>query len=168
MRKNKCRKTYEEMKAKRLEHPFLHSAYKLKEVAKQFERGLDDVRRIARFKNGKGSKHDLRSCTSEDIHIYLRQTPELIAWSLGFHVFYGIDGLKGDGVDAETIEFLKNWYIPRLERLIEKCDYVHGLIRTNIKHEYENFKRDESDVFELFDEALIITDSILDDAGHPR
>lgn len=168
MNGNKCRKTYEEMKAKRLAHPFAHSGYKLKEVAGRFESGLDNVRRIARFKNGIGSKYDLRSCTSADIHIYLRRAPEQIASNLGYHVIYGIDGLKGDGVDAETIEYLKNWYIPRIEKLIDKCDFVSDLIRTNIRHEYENFKHDESDVFELFDEALIITDSILDDSEHSR
>jgi metal-dependent amidase/aminoacylase/carboxypeptidase family protein len=120
---NKCRKTYEEMKAKRLAHPFAHSAYKLKEVAAHFESGMDDVKRIARFKNGKGTKHDLRSCTSEDIHIYLRKTPELIAWRLGF---------------------------------------------TNIKHEYENFKHGDSDVFELLVKAMDITDRILNEAKLSR
>lgn len=168
MGKQVCRKTYDEMKAKRLENPFEHSIYKLKEVAERFEGNEDEIRRIARFKNGKGSKYDLRACTSEDIHIYLRKAPEHIAWVLGYHVIYGIDGLKGNGVSAETIKYLKKCYIPRIERLVDKCDYVSDLIRTNIRHEYENFKRDESDVFELVDEALIITDSILEDAGYAR
>jgi hypothetical protein len=165
---NKCRKTYEEMKAKRLEHPFAHSGYKLKEVAEQFESGLDDVRRIARFKNGKGNKHDLRSCTTEDIHIYLRKTPELIAWSLGFHVFFGIDGLKGDGVTNEKINYLKQQFSPMIERIVDDCDRVSDQIRTNIKHEYENFKNGDSDVFELLSKAMDVTDRILDEAELSR
>lgn len=64
---NKCRKTYEEMKAKRLEHPFEHSLYKLKEVAGRFEAGLDDIRRIANYKNGVGSKYDWTSPTFVDV-----------------------------------------------------------------------------------------------------
>lgn len=168
MSKNKCRKTYDEMKAKRLEHPFEHSLYKLKEVATQFESGMDDVNRIAQFKNRKCTKHDLRSCTSEDIHIYLRKTPELIAWSLGFHVFYGIDGLKGDGVRAETIDYLKDYYSPMIEQIVDDCDRVSALIRTNIRHEYENFKHGDSDVFELLSKAMDVTDRILHDAGLSR
>jgi hypothetical protein len=156
------------MKAKRLEHPFEHSLYKLKEVAAGFEAAKENIRRIARYKKGECTKHDLRSCTSEDIHIYLRKAPNHMAWDLGYHIIYGIDGLKGDGVSAETIKNLKKDYLPRIDKLIDECDKVSDLIRTNISREYENFKRDESDIFELFDEALIITDSILDDAGYPR
>ncbi len=168
MSRNKCRKTYEEMKVKRLAHPFAHSAYKLKEVAAHFESGMDDVRRIARFKNGKGTKHDLRSCTSEDIHIYLRKTPELIAWRLGFHVFYGIDGLKGDGVSTEKINYLKQQFSPMIEQIVDDCDRVSDQIRTNIKHEYENFKHGDSDVFELLVKAMDITDRILNEAELSR
>jgi hypothetical protein len=168
MSKNICRKTYEEMKAKRLEHPFEHSLYKLKEVAGRFERSIDEVRNIAKFKNGKGTKHDLSSCTSSDIHIYLRKAPEHIACALGHHVFYGVDGLKGDGVSTATIDYLKKYYLPKIESLVDDCDRVSDLIRTNIKHEYENFKHGESDVFELLDKALVITDRILEDAGHSR
>jgi hypothetical protein len=168
MSTSKCRKTYEKMKTKRLEYPFEHSGYKLKEVATQFESGMDDVRRIAKFKNGKGTKYDLRSCTSEDIYIYLRKTPELIAWYLGFHVLYGIDGLKGDGVPPTKINYLKKYYSPMIERIVDDCDRVSDLIRTNINYEYENFKHGESDVFELLRKALDVTDRILSDAGLSR
>ena len=110
MSKQVCRKTYEEMKAKRLENPFEHSLYKIREVADRFERSEDEIRRIARYKNRQGTKYDLTACTSEDIHIYLRKAPNHIAWVLGFHVIHGIDGLKGDGVSPETIKYLKQYY----------------------------------------------------------
>lgn len=163
-----CRKTFEETKKQRLKNPFQHSLYKLNEVARRLESSLEDVRCIVRYKNGTGSKYDLRCCTSEDIHIYLRKAPEHIAWVLGFHVLYGIDGLSGDGVSAQTVSYLKKYYTPRIEKLIDECDRVSDLIRTNIRHEYAKFEYDESDVFELFNEALVITESILDDAGHAR
>lgn len=165
---NKCRKTYEEMKAKRLVHPFAHSGYKLKEVATGLQRSKDNVKSIAKFKNGKSNGYDMTCCTAADICIYLRKAPENITEDLGFNVFYGIDGLKGDGVSSATIDFLKKRYIPRIETLIDECDRVSHLIRTNINYEYDNFKRDDSEIYELLDEALSIINGILADAGIPR
>ena len=55
-----------------------------------------------------------------------------------------------------------------IEQIVDDCDRASDQIRTNIKHEYENFKHGDSDVFELLVKAMDITDRILNEAELSR
>ena len=160
----RLRKKYEGWKLERLNYPFAHSLYKLEECSDRFERSCAAIISIMNFKNGTGRKEALMSCTPEDIHIYLKREPDDIAWRLGYHIIYGIDGLKGDGVDPTEIKRMKVSYSPLIEKLVDDCDRVGDLIRTNIGYEYNNFKYGQSDILDLIMRAKAITDGIINEA----
>ena len=164
MSKNICRKTFEEMKTKRLNNPFKFSLYKLKECSTRLERSYAEITNILNFKNGIGRKEALSACTTEDIYIYLKDEPDSIAWRLGYHIIYGIDGLKGDGVGPIEIKRMKARYSPLIEKLVDDCDQVRDLIRTSISYEYNKFKYGRSDILDLLMRAKAITDGIINEA----
>ena len=163
MSKNICRKTFEEMKTKRLTNPFKFSLYKLKECSTRFERSYAEITSIMNFKNGTGRKEALLDCTTEDIHIHLKREPGEISWRFGYHIIYGIDGLKGDGVGPIEIKRMKASYSPLIEKLVDDCDRVGDLIRKNIGYEYNNFKYGQSDILDLLMRAKAITDRIINE-----
>ena len=162
---NKCSKRYEEMKQKRAKMPFESSGYKFKEQRYRLEQVMAEIDRIAAVRKYRSNGYELKHCTKEDTHIFLKSIPYNLAENLGYNIVFGIDGLIGDGVDKAKVDKIKNVYTPKIERLVDDCDRVKNLLHGNIKLEYDNLKNGQSETKDLVYSAFALVDDIIIEAG---
>lgn len=156
--------TFQSAQQRRACHPLRSGEYKLKETHNQLKSISDEVRRIADMKNNSRNpeyKKRLRHCTSEDCGNWLKGLPKTIAELMGYNVLPAIDALVGDGISNEDAQQIKSGVLTRINDLVRGCDSAKRLLKGGISIEYNNFKRGDSILAELTDEAESIVDDIL-------
>ena len=161
----KCRKEYKDGLSNRIHHPFPRSIYKLRERVSIWNRFARTINEIKDYKNGLTNPYMFDGCAPHETSIWLKWRPTEIAYRMGYDIVPAIDALKGDGVDEYTIEKIKRKFIPEIEELIDDCDALYDVIKKNIYYEYDNFKKGYSELRDLHERAIDITQGILDYSG---
>jgi hypothetical protein len=161
----KCRKEYKDGLNNRIQHPFPFSIYKLRERVSIWNSFTRTINEIKDYKNGLTNPYMFDGCAPYETSIWLKWRPTEISYRMGYDVVPAIDALKGDGVDQNTIERIKRKFIPEIEELIDDCDALYDVIKKNIYYEYDNFKKGYSELRDLHDRAIDITQGILDYSG---
>tara|TARA_R110002110_G_scaffold110071_5_gene274525 strand:+ start:11159 stop:11644 length:486 start_codon:yes stop_codon:yes gene_type:complete len=108
-------------KAKRLRqaNPLRSGWFKVYEAHRDISSWCEEIDRVGALRSRKGSsRRDLKHCTAEDWHTWLRQLPGNILNEIFLNVFPAMDALGADGVPASKIGEIKKFYIPRLEALV--------------------------------------------------
>lgn len=131
----------ENAKRRRQVNPLRSGWFKLYEAHRDISLWCEEIDRVGALRSRKGSSgRDLRHCTAEDWHIWLRHLPENILDEIFWKVFPAIDALGADGVPASKIEEIKRLYIPRLEALVADIKALPGVNATRER----NAIRDDS------------------------
>lgn len=156
----KVRKAYHQALLQRNLYPLKCGIYKLNEVKDFAEKYLLETQKIARSKQT-SNRCQLRHCTPEDMHTWLKSAPVFVADELGYKVAPAIKALIGDGLSNDDVKRLRMQIQPRIDALLLQCDDVDDLIYTNIEVEYEQMKMGESLVADLYDRLYRLTDFAL-------
>ena len=161
----KCRAKYNEGLKDRIKHPLPYSIYKLRERVVLWDRYATTVNKIKDYKNGLTSPYMFDGCMPFETSIWLKWRPTEISYGMGYNIVPAIAALEGDGVDKDTIERIKEKFMPEIEDLIDDCDALYDVIKKNIYYEYDNFKKGYSELRDLHERAIDITQGILDYSG---
>ena len=139
-----CRQAFERGARQRLQHPLHRGLYKLEEVNADLKAIVEDLRVIARYKQGAARVTDISHCTSLDLPIWLKHVPELVARDLGYNILPAISALAADGLPQSTVTRLSAECKSLANDLVDECESVRSKIRNNISVEYELMKSGDS------------------------
>lgn len=139
-----CRRAFERGARQRLQHPLHQGLYKLEDVNADLKAIAEDLRVIARYKQGAARSTDIRHCTSLDLSIWLKHVPEIVARDLGYNILPAISALVADGLPQSTVTRLSAECKSLANDLVEECESVRSKIRNNISVEYELMKSGDS------------------------
>lgn len=156
--------TFQNAQKRRASYPLRSGEYKLEETHHQLKSLAEEVRRIATMKNNPRNseyKHRLRHCTSEDCANWLKGVTNTIADLMGYNVLPAIDALVGDGISNADAEQIKSKVFHRINELVWACDSAQRVLKQGISVEYGNFKRGDSILAGLADEAESIVNDVL-------
>lgn len=139
-----CTEAFELGEAHSLRNKRTQGAYKLAERLRQWEECVREVERIASVVNNKSSKYDLRHCTHEDKHVWLRRILKHIAYELSADIIPSFKALTGDGMSEADI---KN-YLPHVTRLcqytLQVLESAQQSIKGPIQDEYDRMRDGQS------------------------
>ena len=158
------KQTYQSAQQRRANHPLRNGEYKLKETLQILRSHTEEVRRIADLKNKPNNpeyRHRLHHCAVIDCGIWLKRLPNTISDLMGYNVLPAIDALVADGISYADVKRIKALVFGRINNLIQGCDSAQRLLKQGISVEYDNFKRGDSILAGLADEAESIVSDVL-------
>lgn len=158
------KQTFQTAQQRRANKPLRNGEYKLKETHNLFISHAEEVRRIADMKNCPNKpeyRHRLRHCTQSDCGNWLKGLPNTIADFMGYNVIPAIDAFVADGLSSTDAKRIKGMFSGRINDLIRGCDSAQRLLKQGISVEYRNFKRGDSILAGLVDEAESIVNDVL-------
>ena len=144
-------------------HPLHKGVYKLRESKWKLERALRDVTTITRYKtNNWQLPYAMESCMGDEAASWLKAVPTIITRTLGYEILPALRALTGDGLSSQEITRLKSDLKPKVGSLLVDCEWTHHIIRKNIRHEYNNMKKNQSELAQELKDAIWLCDMALD------
>jgi hypothetical protein len=113
MKFHSCHEAFTQGQVFNQEHPRTRGDYKLREIWRSWKECEEEVKRIARVVIYPSAKDELRHCTDEDKHRWLRDLPMWYAFDLSAYVIPSFAALSGDGMSQAEI----NRHLPSVESL---------------------------------------------------
>jgi hypothetical protein len=157
MIKANCIEAFKQGARDRMQYPLRTGRYKLEELLSSLRSALDELQRIADLKAGKGNGFLLRSCTPDDIHIWLKRLPSHVAYELGRDLLPGIAALRADGVNTEEIVAKGESIKIRLAVTVQEFDLARQEIGKRISVEYQRMRNRKGELSRLIEDALDLT-----------
>jgi hypothetical protein len=110
MPKSTCYEAFNNGSKHRAQFPLPHGAYKLIETRDRLKSCKAEIDRIRNYVSGKADRWSLFQCTYYDKHIWLKDLPEWVSFSLGRDLLPGLLACEGDadGADLITIQSALN------------------------------------------------------------
>ena len=139
-----CTEAFELGEAHSLKNERTQGAYKLAERLRQWEECEREVERIASVANNKSSKYDLRHCTYEDKHVWLRRILKYIAYELTADIIPSFKALTGDGMSTADIERYLPQVIRRCQYTLQVLENAQLSIKGPIQDEYDRMRSGQS------------------------
>ena len=158
---DQCTEIFNQRKSERTHHPMPFGRYKLKEALDRLKRDYENIDDMMGSHNDTFKPKNYTCCTDEDKAIWLKKVPNGIAERFGWEVIPSIDALIGDGITTSEINKIKSIYVPRIENLVNDCEKTRRKISKNIDIEYNNWKKERSDIQPLLNESISIVEEIL-------
>lgn len=151
MTKSSCVQSFNDGKAQRVSYPLHQGRYKLEEQVHNLVAVKETLRMVRDFVSGRSRCVYLVQCMSFDKHIWLKNVPLNIAYSLGYNLLPGLLALKKEGAlcvdrDYPAIEY-------DCEQLVNRLEQVRIAIKKDIKVEYWQMKQGGSLLEPLIDDA---------------
>lgn len=144
MKFHSCNEAFIQGKAFSQEYPRTRGDYKLREIWRHWKECEDEVKRIARVMIYPPAKYELRHCTNEDKHGWLRDLPTWYAFDLSAYVIPSFVALSGDGMSQAEIDR----HLPSVERLCRSSlgtlNQAHRVLQEPIREEYKRMKSGQS------------------------
>ena len=98
-----CQEAFERGARNRLNHPLDRGRYKLEEIDHDLRSIVEDLKVIARYKQGIARPTDISHCTKDDLSIWLKGLPELMSRWAGYYILPAISALQGDGLPLDLV-----------------------------------------------------------------
>ncbi len=156
-----CLDVFNDAVHQRQKTPLCAGRYKLEESRTRMTRSLGELRRIRTFKRGRSDGWDLEQCTREDIHRWLKDLPNHIAWRLGYELLAGLDALVADGANSEAVSALRPRLQREVKRLLGDLELARGDIVNKIEREYGRMRSGTGLLEPLVERAVDLTDEVL-------
>jgi hypothetical protein len=144
MRFRSCHEAFSQGQVFSQKYPRSRGDYKLREIWRNWQRCEAEVKRIARVVTYPLAKDELRHCTNEDKHSWLRDLPTWYAFDLSAYVIPSFVALSGDGMSQAEID----QHLPLVESLCRSSlgtlNQAHHALQAPIREEYRRMKSGHS------------------------
>jgi hypothetical protein len=124
MPKTTCKQRLREGGQSRCKSPLFKGCYKILEVVNDFSTIPEELDRIIGVRTRKVSHHELRHCTAQDAHVWIRNIPLYVAHSLGRNVLPGLLASVYEGSSPDIVCKAYTDLLQRCEALTHKMDSV--------------------------------------------
>ena len=124
MPKKTCNQRLREGGQSRCKSPLFQRCYKILEVVNDFSTIPDEIDRIIGVSTRKVSPDELRHCTAQDAHVWIRNIPLYVAHSLGRNVFPGLLASVYEGSSPDIVCKAYADLMERCETLSHNMDLV--------------------------------------------
>ena len=156
MSKQTCYEAFKQGKMDRTNRPLPYGHYKLREAYENLAEWGKELNRIAVYVSGKTGRNNLMHCTPEDMHVWLKDLPALVAHTVAYELLPGLLALDKDGADSTLIASC----YPNIERecidLLDRLELARLKLQRGIGTEYNLMKHGGSTLMPLMDEAIAI------------
>ena len=163
MPKLTCYEAFNNGAKHRAQFPLPHGAYKLIETRDRLKSCKAEIDRIRNYVSGKADRWSLFHCTYYDKHIWLKDLPEWVSFSLGRDLLPGLLACEGDadGADLITIQSIHPALESSLHKLIDDFESKRQQIKKLIEAEYSVMRTGGSLLEPLVDDAIGLFDKAL-------
>jgi hypothetical protein len=162
MKAKTCLEAFAKGKADSQKYPRTQGAYKLSEVLDRSKRREKEVSRIAKALKDPSSRYDLMHCTYEDMHVWLLDILEHVAYELSATVIPSFKALTGDGMTQSQID----QHLPYVERrckvVLKELERARQSIKGRIHDEYDRMRQGKSVVGDALTHAREMLEEIID------
>lgn len=124
MPKKTCAQRLRDGGQSRCKSPLFQGCYKILEVVTDFSTIPEELDRIIGVRTRKVSPDELRHCTAQDAHVWIRNIPLYVAYSLGRNVLPGLLASVYEGVSPEIVCKAYTDLMQRCEASSHKMDSV--------------------------------------------
>lgn len=124
MPKTTCNQRLREGGQSRCKSPLFKGCYKILEVVNDFSTIPEELDRIIGVRTRKVSHHELRHCTAQDAHVWIRNIPLHVSHSLGRNVLPGLLASVYEGSSPEIVCQAYTDLQQRCEALAHNMDSV--------------------------------------------
>lgn len=124
MTKTTCNQRLRDGAKSRSNSPLFQGCYKIREVITDFSNIPVELDRIIGVRTRKVSPDELRHCTAQDAHVWIRKIPLHVAHSLGRNVLPGLLASVYEGTCPQTVSKAYTDLQQRCEALTHKIDSV--------------------------------------------
>jgi hypothetical protein len=121
-----------------------HGVYKFRERLAQWIEAEMEVTRIARAVCNPKAGHELRHCTPEDKHAWLKKAPIWVAYELGAYILPAFGALVGDGMPDADVRRLLPEVRSRIKSLVVDLHQAQTLVKLSIGAEYRRMRSGSS------------------------
>ena len=127
MPKTTCKQRLHDGELSRRNSPLFQGCYKIREVITDFSNIPAELDRIIGVRTRKVSPDELRHCTAQDAHVWIRNIPLYVAYSLGRNVLPGLLASVYEGSSPDIVCKAYTDLKQRCEALARGMDSVmHG------------------------------------------
>ncbi len=124
MPKKTCAQRLRDGGQSRCKSPLFQGCYKILEVVTDFSTIPEELDRIIGVRTRKVSPDELRHCTAQDAHVWIRNIPLYVAHSLGRNVLPGLLASVYEGASPEIVCKAYTDLMQRCEALTHRLDAV--------------------------------------------
>jgi hypothetical protein len=124
MTKTACNQRLHDGAQSRRNSPLFQGCYKIREVVTDFSSIPAELDRIIGVRTQKVSPDELRHCTAQDAHVWIRKIPLYVAHSLGRNVLPGLLASVYEGTCPKTVCKAYTDLQQRCEALTHNMDSV--------------------------------------------
>lgn len=124
MPKKTCKQRLRDGGLSRCKSPLFQGCYKLLEVVNDFSTIPDELDRIIGVRRRKVSPDELRHCTAQDAHVWIRNIPLYVSHSLGRNVLPGLLASVYEGSSPDIVCKAHADLMERCEALSHNMDLV--------------------------------------------
>ena len=162
MKAKTCLEAFVKGKADSKKYPRTQGAYKLSEVLDRSKRREKEVGRIAKALKDPSSRYDLMHCTYEDMHVWLLDILEHVAYELSATVIPSFKALTGDGMTQSQIDQNLPYVERRSQDVLQELERARQTIKGKIHDEYDRMRRGESVVGDALTHTREMLEEIID------
>jgi hypothetical protein len=147
MKFHSCNEAFIQGKAFSQEYPRTRGDYKLREIWRNWKECEEEVKRIVRvviYPSAKSAKDELRHCTNEDKHSWLRDLPTWYAFDLSAYVIPSFAALSGDGMSQAEIDRHQPYLESLCRSSLGTLNQAHRALQAPIHEEYKRMKSGQS------------------------
>lgn len=166
MKAKTCLEAFVKGKADSKKYPRTQGAYKLSEVLDRSKRREKEVSRIAKALKDPSSRYDLMHCTYEDMHVWLLDILEHVAYELSATVIPSFKALTGDGMIQSQIDQHLPYVERRCQEVLKELERARQTIKGRIHDEYDRMRHGESVVSDALAHAREMLEEIIDLTPH--
>ena len=154
-----CQKQFHKAIIERSNYPLPSGAYKLREAAHMLDRFEREITLLAGCQN---RKQPLRgNCTYGDHATWLKQLPKQVAELLGYSILPAIRKLDADGVSQSVLQKQLPWFEREINKVVHECDRAFTAMKRGIRHEYQRWERNDSELVTMIYSSQHIVDAAL-------
>jgi len=141
----------------------LHSGlYKLREVTDHMKSYLNEVRTIEKHKKDNLQLPlNMRHCTREDAHIWLKCLPFVVAHDLGYNALPAVMALQADGISPSNVTYMTEAFKKETQATLYLCDKCLETLQLGINAEYRDMKSGRSNMIALLECVVGICEDAL-------
>ncbi len=161
MRNRNCHDSFERGHHERALRPLPSGAYRLEQLRGWLHRDYRELQCIEDYRCGRVSRWNLQCCTPEDMHVWLKDLPPSVAYSLGYDLLPATLALTENGVDARSIQTLLPQLRYDVQRLVDDLEQARAPFAHQISHEYRLMSAGESSLAPLVQRGILLINTSL-------
>lgn len=146
----------------RNEYPFTRDAlYKIEEMRSYLMKDSKTIERLILYSHSHSGSPLLGGCTWEERREWLRRTLRGIPYRLGYELSPAIETLALKSLSQSEVDPLQRYVSRRVACLLLEVDLVYNQINRGMSPEYRAWKKGESLIKKILDEAITLADEVI-------